>query len=151
MDTRLALALCGSLAFAAPLAAQPVAVANSVYVEREIAAPSGRAVRTLEPATALRRGDRVVYFLSWRAPQPERFTITNPLPRSVAYERSAGGLEEVSVDGGRTWGRIDTLKVRDGTRWRNATPEDVTHVRFQVPARLALAGSGRLTWSGIVR
>ena len=132
--------------------AAPVTVANSVYVEREIPG-DGASARVLEPARALRRGDRLVYVVSWRAPQArgEHLTITNPLPRTIAYERSSGGDEDVSVDGGRSWGKLDSLRVRDGSAWRGATPQDVTHIRWKVPPQLALAGSGRLTWSGIVR
>jgi hypothetical protein len=138
----------------APLAyAAPVTVANTVYVEREVSVGNGSSAKVLEPARTLRRGDRLVYFVSWRAPQArgEQLTITNPLPRTIAYERSAGGDEDVSVDGGRSWGKLDALRVRDGSVWRYATPQDVTHIRWQVPPQLALAGSGRLTWSGIVR
>lgn len=145
MTIRMALALM-ALASGAPLAAAPVAVSNDVYVERENAS-----ARVLEPATTLRRGDRVIYVVSWRAARPDRFTITNPLPATVAYQGSADGAEQVSVDGGRTWGELGALRVRDRGAWRDATPEDVTHVRWQVPRQLALAGSGRLTWSGIVR
>ena len=136
-----------ALAMAAPsLAAERVAVAHSVYVER-----AGEDGRVLEPARDLRRGERVVYVVSWRAPAATRFTITNPLPPTVAYQGSADGAEQVSVDGGRSWGKLEDLRVRDGARWRDATPEDVTHVRWQVPRTLALAGSGSLTWSAIVR
>src|SRR5687768_15450422 len=133
-------------------AAEPVAVANQVYVEREVASNQGRG-RVLEPASSLRRGDRLVYIVSWKAAdsRAERFTITNPLPRTVAYQRSAHGRELVSVDGGRSWGKLEALRVRDGNRWRDATPEDVTHIRWHVPAQLAMMGKGQLTWSGIVR
>jgi len=143
-------------ASAAPLhAAERVALAHSVFVERAIPAADGRLSRVLEPARALRKGDRLVYVVAWRTAgrqaEGERFTITNPLPRSVAYQRSADGREEVSIDGGRTWGQIGNLRVRDDGGWRNASAEDVTHVRWNVPRELAQAGSGRLTFSGIVR
>ena len=133
-------------------AAEPVAVANQVYVEREVDGDEGRG-RVLEPASSLRRGDRLVYVVSWKAAgsRAERFTITNPLPRAVAYQRSAHGRELVSVDGGRSWGKLEDLRVRDGKRLRDATPEDVTHIRWHVPAQLAMMGKGQLTWSGIVR
>lgn len=138
-----------ALAFAAPVAAADVAVEHSVFVEREVEAPGGRAARVLEPARALRRGDRLVYFVAWRAPGPraESFTITNPLPRAVSYQRTANGFEEISVDGGRSWGKLDDMRVAG----RHATPEDVTHVRWRVPRQIALAGRGKLTWSGVVR
>ena len=133
--------------------AAPVSVANSVFVEREVSTGNGSSARVLEPAQTLRRGARLIYVVSWRAPQSrgENLTITNPLPRTIAYERSADGGEDVSVDGGRSWGKLDDLRVRDGSVRRYATPQDVTHIRWKVPPQLALAGSGRLTWSGIVR
>ena len=151
---RFKFATLGAMMFGAPLAhAAPVTVANAVFVEREVAVGNGSSAKVLEPARTLRRGDRLVYVVSWRAPQArgEHLTITNPLPRTIAYERSAGGDEDVSVDGGRSWGKLDTLRVRDGSVWRYATPQDVTHIRWNVPPQLALAGSGHLTWSGIVR
>ena len=143
-------ALMGS---APPAFAAAVSVANTVYVEREVATGNGTNTRVLEPANTLRRGDRLVYIVSWRAPQArnERLTITNPLPQTIAYERSSGGDEDVSIDGGRSWGKLAVLRVRDGGVWRHATPQDVTHLRWNVPPQLALAGSGQLTWSGIVR
>jgi hypothetical protein len=147
-------ATLAALIAGAPLAqAAPVTIANTVFVEREVAIGKGSSAKVLEPARTLRRGDRLVYVVSWRAPQArgEHLTITNPLPRTIAYERSADGDEDVSVDGGRSWGKLDALRVRDGSVWRYATPQDVTHVRWNVPPQLALAGSGRLTWSGIVR
>ena len=153
MKVKIAIASAALFAGTQVAAAAPVAVANSVYVEREISIGNGSSTRVLEPARTLRRGDRLVYVVSWRAPQArgEHLTITNPLPRTIAYERSAGGDEDVSVDGGRSWGKLDRLRFRDGSVWRYATPEDVTHIRWIVPPQLALAGSGRLTWSGIVR
>ena len=147
-------ATLAAMLIGAPLAhAAPVTVANTVYVEREVSIGNGEVARVLEPAQSLRRGDRLVYVVSWRAPQArsEHLIITNPLPRTIAYERSASGDEDVSVDGGRSWGKLDALRFRDGAVWRYATPQDVTHIRWKVPPQLALAGSGRLTWSGIVR
>ncbi len=75
------------------------------------------------------------------------FTLINPLPRAIAYQASARDDEQVSVDGGRSWGRIGDLRLGA----RTATPEDVTHVRWRVPASSAASGSGRIAYSGIVR
>lgn len=128
----------------AAFANAPIALDSAVFVETT----SAGNVRRLEPAARLSRGDRVVTVLSWQrlgpSPAASGFTLVNPLPRAIAYQASASESEEVSADGGRTWGQIGSLRF--GTRL--ATPEDVTHVRWRLPAR---AGSGRIAYSGIVR
>ena len=139
--------LSGVLALIVPimaLASPSVALDSAVFVER-IVPKKGR---MLAPATALKRGDRVVYVVSWyRMRGQGAFTVTNPLPKKVYYQGSADGREDVSLDGGRTWGKLDDLRI--GARL--ATPEDVTHVRWKVPASEAARGSGQITYSAIVR
>lgn len=153
--------IAAALAASAPAEAaargsgERVALVHSVFVERAVPGAGGRSSRVLEPARALRKGDRLVYVVAWRTAgrqaQGHDFTITNPLPRTVSYQRSANGAEQVSIDGGRSWGQLEDLRVRDDAGWRGASAEDVTHVRWSVPRRAAQAGSGRLTFSGIVR
>ena len=133
-------ALSASLALAKPA----VILASAVYVER--AQPGD--IRVLEPASQLSRGDRIVTVVTWYLKSGNGgFSVTNPLPRSIYYQGSASGDEEVSVDGGRTWGRLGLLRLSN----RMATPEDVTHVRWHVPAAQAVAGKGTIAYSGIVR
>jgi hypothetical protein len=120
--------------------AQTPKVDSAVFVER-----TRGAVRSLELADRVAPGDRVVTILSWRQGANGGFTVTNPVPRHLAYQGSGADDEEVSVDGGRTWGRLGELTVGS----RLATAEDVTHVRWHIPA--AQAASGRIAYSGIVR
>ncbi|HKX79773.1 MAG TPA: hypothetical protein VJM34_14740 [Novosphingobium sp.] len=127
-------------------ATPPVATRSAVFVEKQM---PGR-TRWLEPASALSRGDRVVTILSWQRlgnGEGDGFTITNPLPRVIAYQKSARSDEQVSVDGGRTWGRLSDLRIGS----RVASPEDVTHVRWRIPADRAAQGRGQIAYSGIVR
>jgi hypothetical protein len=125
-------------------AAPSVATDSAVFVERLQA----DAARHLEPAERLNRGDRIVTVVTWyRLGGEGGFTITNSLPSSVSYQKSARGDEEVSVDGGRNWGRLAELRVGS----RNATAEDVTHVRWRIPAHRADLGKGHIAYSGIVR
>ncbi len=145
---RIAAKLACALALTAPVvatAASPlVALDSAVYVERVVPQKG----RMLQPASTLRRGDRVVYVVSWyRMGGQGGFTVTNPLPKKVYYQGSADGREEVSIDGGRSWGRLESMRVGN----RLATPEDVTHVRWRVPASEAARGSGQITYSAIVR
>jgi hypothetical protein len=136
--------LCLAAGSTAAQASPAVALDSAVFVER-VTPDSGR---MLEPATELSRGDRVVYVVRWyRMGGDGGFTVTNPLPRSVQFQGSANGDEEVSIDGGRTWGKLATLRLGN----RIATPEDVTHVRWRVDPRTAARGQGRIAYSAIVR
>lgn len=121
-----------------------VAMDSAVFVER--IQPGD--LRSLEPASRLTRGERVVTVLNWHYLGGDGgFTITNSLPRAIAYQASAHDDEEVSVDGGKSWGRLGELRIGS----RLATPEDVTHVRWRVSATRARQGAGLIAYSGIVR
>lgn len=141
---KLACALAVSSPVVAIAASPLVALDSKVFVER-VKPGSGR---LLEPARTLKRGDRLVYVVEWqRRGGAGSFTVTNPLPATVYYQGSAFGDEEVSIDGGRNWGKLDMLRKGE----RIATPEDVTHVRWRVHANQAAQGFGRITYSAIVR
>ena len=134
------MAFAGAPAHAAP----NITTDSMVFVERT---PTETA-RSLEQADELARGDRVVTLVRWyRLGGDGGFTITNPLPRAIAYKSSSRSDELVSVDGGRTWGRLGELKIGS----RLASPEDVTHVRWRISARTAALGTGRIAYRGVVR
>jgi hypothetical protein len=138
------LALVALSAPAEARAQATVAIDSAVFVER-IGEDS---TRMLAPARRLTRGDRVVYVLDWtRQAGDGGFVVTNPLPRTVAFQGSANADEEVSADGGQTWGRLGTLKYGN----RLALAEDITHVRWRIAPLLAAKGSGRIAYSAIVR
>lgn len=129
---------------AAPVGRAPVALDSAIYVERR-----EDLRRVLEPADRLHPGDRVVTVVTWkRAPRGPSagsgFTVTNPLPRALAYQGSGADAEEVSIDGGHSWGQLGALRIGQ----RRATPEDVTHVRWRVASP---APVGRIAYSAIVR
>lgn len=121
------------------LAAPAVALASDVFVEH-----TGTTNRILEPASKLRRGDRIVTVMRWKRAGGGTFTLTNPVPSTIHFEGSADGTEQVSVDGGRTWGRLGMLTKAN----RIAVAEDVTHVRWHIATP---APQGRIAYSAIVR
>jgi hypothetical protein len=145
-------ATSAALVPAAAHAAGGVQFASDVFIERFQPAPGGRTARVLERADQLRPGDRVIFVVNWTARRDGGFTVTNPLPRSIAFAGATDETQEVSVDGGRTWGALEALTVREaGGRSRPAHPEDVTHLRWRIPTPQALAGTGQMTWRGVVR
>lgn len=116
---------------AAPLQAQsvPVAIESAVFVER-----ADGASRTVEPVQALRKGERVVTVLRWRAAQGG-YTVTSAVPAPLQFEAASAERIEVSIDGGRTWRSTGAVRA-----------EAVTHLRWRVGS-----GAGRLSYSAIVR
>ncbi|GGD91697.1 hypothetical protein GCM10011515_09210 [Tsuneonella deserti] len=121
-------------------ASEAIDVNRSVYVERR-----DDGVRALEPATTLKSGDKVVLVVEWRTAMPGRpLTVEAAVPRTLAFQRAGSEAVQVSIDNGRTWGRLGALRLGQ----RIASAEDVTHLRLRVPAS---APEGRMTYSAIVR
>lgn len=145
----------GSLAcFAASsLAAQSASgISRAVYVERTATTADGERVRTIEPAENLLPGDKVVLMVEWRGVRSrDPVTISSAVPRTLAFQRSSSDALEVSVDGGRNWGRLGTMRIADDDGVRLASPEDVTHLRWRLDDRSGAPRGDRLTYSAIVR
>jgi len=135
-------------------AADAVALDSSVFVERMVA-EGGKSRAVLEEPKIVTPGDRLVFVLQYRntGAQPAKdFVVTNPMPGPVAYQGTNDAFAQVSVDGGRSFGALATLKVKeaDGT-FRAARPEDVTHVRWALREPIAAGAQGKLSFRGIVR
>ena len=134
-------------------AAGEVSINSSVFVERSVAGADGRRRILLESPRNVSRGDRLVFVLNYRnAGERNRtaFTITNPLPDPVQFEDGEDPGATVSVDGGRSWGALAALTLRDRSgRIRAARPEDVTHLRWH--RALPAGEAGSVTFRGVVR
>ncbi len=149
----------GSILFLAASWANPalaqdrVKLESMVFVERSVPAMNGRMERRIEPADSLSRGDRVVLMVEWRATDRERqgFAVTSPIPSSLSLQRVSHEGIDVSADGGRHWGKLGELQIRDAEGTRLASPQDVTHLRWSVSPGEASLGTGRMTYRAIVR
>ena len=125
---------------------------RAVYVERVANLTDGRMMRAIEPAQGLRSGDRVVLMVEWQAtPAPDGLTVASAVPRALAFQRSSKDEVEISVDGGKKWGKLGQMRIRDGNALRLASPEEVTHLRWRVGANQRGNAANRLTYSAIVR
>lgn len=136
-------------------ASSDLKLSSTVYVERTETQEDGSSKSVLNKPTTVIPGDNLVFVVKYTnasTSPASNLLVTNPLPAPVIYNGSADGNEEVSVDGGKSWGSLNTLFVKksDGTS-RPALMRDVTHVRWTINETLAAGSSGKLIFRGIVR
>lgn len=147
-----ALALgAGGIAPAFAQGAPAVALKGDVKVVRETT-QNGKTTQTLEEPGRVLPGDKLVFTTSYTNSGSEAatdFVVTNPLPAPVKLAKVDSF--EVSVDGGKTFGKLETLKATgaDGAQ-RAAELGDVTHVRWRV-ASIAPGASGEVKYFAEVR
>ncbi len=138
----------------ATLAHNHVALVSDVFVEKPVKDQAGRTKLILEEPKIVVPGDRLVFVLKYQnngqAPATN-FIVTNPLPPAVQFEGAVDNGAQVSVDGGRSWGALATLKVKDGSSVRFAHPGDVTHIRWTFANPIPVGSAGKLMFRGIVR
>ena len=149
------LALLALLAPAAAFAADSVSLSSEVFVERVKQEADGKTRIVREEPGIVTPGDKLVIQLSYTngGPAPASgFVVTNPIPGAVAFAggESSGAL--VSVDGGKSWGTLASLRIAkpDGTS-RPAGEADVTHIRWSFARPIAAGASGQLSFRGVVK
>ena len=151
---KILLALFALLAPVAASAAGNVSLTTKVFVERVKADADGKPVTVREEPGVVTPGDRLIFVLGYRnggAEPATGFTLTNPIPPSVAFTGSDDASAVVSVDGGKSWGALASLKVvqADGTS-RPAAAADVTHIRWSFGRPIAAGSGGELSFRGVV-
>lgn len=140
---------------AAPAAAaaqeRPIKLQSDVKLVRPGA--QGAAPELVE-AEGVVPGDTLLFTTSYRnegASAVSDFVIVNPVPTDLVLTDEAAAQTEVSVDGGKSWGRLAELKiVNEGGEERPATINDITHMRW-VFARVAPSETGEVRFSARVR
>jgi uncharacterized repeat protein (TIGR01451 family) len=173
MDAFYAAALAGAaclgslVAFAAPANAQTgeankVVLTSEALIERVETGTDGKEVTTLKQPkdVVITPGDRVVFTLTYQnngTLPATAFRATNPMPGPIQFVSVAEDWAEVSVDGGKNWGKLGDMKVTakspDGATdvTRAASLEDVTHVRWVFAQPIPPGAKGSLTYRGVVK
>lgn len=136
-------------------AATPLELKSEVFVERRVVRSDGSNAVVLEKPNMVTPGDNLVFVVRYKnigGSTANNFVVTNPLPAAVAFNGTSDGLEVVSVDGGKSWGILGTLRVamRDGTM-RPAMLTDVTHIKWNLNQPLTAGAEGKLIFRGIVK
>jgi uncharacterized repeat protein (TIGR01451 family) len=141
--------------------AQRVMLTSDARIERNEIGADGRELTVLKKPSdvIVTPGDRVIFTLSYKnnGAQPANgFRATNPMPGPVQFVAAAEDWAEVSVDGGKSWGKLAALtvaaKAEDGSEVRRAaSPEDVTHVRWVFASAIAPGAEGTISYRGVVK
>lgn len=151
---KILLALVALLTPIGGLSAQ-VTLSNEVLVERVSKGPDGKAKVVLQTPSSVVPGDKLVFVLTYKnggAKSATDFVITNPLPKEVRLRGEVPSGAVVSVDGGKTWGSLAALQVKqaDGTS-RAAAVADVTDVRWAFGKPIPAGASGKVRFDAVVR
>lgn len=136
-------------------AATPLQLSSDVFVEKQVVRADGSRTVVLEKPKLVLPGDNLVFVVKYRntgTATASNFVVTNPLPSAVAFNGTSDGLEVVSIDGGRVWGTLSALRVKqaDGNV-RAAERRDVTHIKWNLNQPLTAGAEGKLIFRGIVK
>lgn len=142
-------------AIAMPTAAfAQVSIDSIVQVERTIPMANGQVKVVREDPKLVTPGQKIVFTLSYKnkgSTPASDFTITNPIPSSVEFLAAETAGASYSVDGGKSWGPINALKVKDAKGVRAASAADVTAVRWVMTKPIPAGGAGQVSFRGVVR
>ncbi|MGB5724866.1 MAG: hypothetical protein WBM39_10670 [Parasphingorhabdus sp.] len=137
------------------MAANSVSLSSDVFVERKVAKPNGTTAVVLEQPTTVIPGDNLVFVVNYKnvgSTPASDFSVTNPLPKAVAFNGTSDGTEIVSVDGGKTWGPLSALTYPgEKGEIRPALMTDVTHVKWKFNRSLSAGSGGKLVFRGTVK
>ncbi|WOE76195.1 hypothetical protein [Alterisphingorhabdus coralli] len=143
-----------------------VSTTSEIKVERVETDANGQQKTVLsDPNSApVVPGDRVVIVNSYQntgSQAASNFVTTNPIHPALAFVSVDEDWAEVSVDDGKTWGKLNELTVAADrsdedaaattTVTRSAAPADVTHIRWTFPKPIAPGEKGKLTFRAVVR
>ena len=136
-------------------AATPLELNSDVFVERQVVRSDGSTTVVLEKPKMVTPGDSLVFIVRYKnvgGTSASNFVVTNPLPAAVAFTSTSDGLESVSIDGGKSWGMLNTLRVAmaDGII-RPARTSDVTHIKWNLNQTLTAGAEGKLIFRGTVK
>ena len=137
------------------MAAAPVELSSDIFVEKQQKRLDGSFSTILAKPELILPGDQLVFVVRYRnagSKAATNFSVTNPIPAAIAFSGTSDGAELVSIDGGKSWGKLSQLHVinADGSS-RTAMMTDVTHLKWQMNQMLAAGDAGKLIFRGVVK
>jgi uncharacterized repeat protein (TIGR01451 family) len=155
MKTLLTAAAALALSGAALAQTAAVTISSTAFVVKQVPDGQGKLKNTLAPPTSVIPGNALVFTLDYKntGTKPATgFVINNPIPANVSFTGVEQPWAVVSVDGGKSFGPLATLKMPkgDGTM-RAAVPQDVTAIRWVFAKPILPAAGGKVAFYAVVK
>lgn len=137
----------------------PILVKNVAETEVEKKNAQGVVEKVRVPLDKAPPGTEVIYtttFTNNGSKPAGNIAITNPVPQNTTYVGASafGDNTDVtfSIDGGKTYGAADKLRVKTAEgRERAALPTDYTHIRWTYRGDLAPAKTGTAGFRAVIK
>jgi hypothetical protein len=138
-------------------APSPVSIVSKVEAVTFVTDANGVKKRVLVEPKIVTPGQPLVVWLTYRnngKAAATSFVINNKVPNNTDFTGfgEGSGWGAVSVDGGKTFGPLATLKVtgKDG-KARAASARDATHLRWTFAKPIPAGTGGLLSFYGVVQ
>lgn len=136
-----------------------IKLTSIAQVEVEAVAKDGKKSLKRMPVEKAVPGTEVIYTTTFENLIDKavgNIVINNPIPNDTEYKAgSAFGMDSeilFSVDGGKTFGHAEELKVQDADgRKRTALPREYTNLRWNYKAKLAPGKSGEVGFRAVIK
>ena len=142
-------------AFGQQLPPAQVQLDSHVFLEKTVSDANGRSSVKLEEPAKVVPGDKLLFTIRYAnnsGKAADNFVVTNPIPGAVEFAGDESAGAEVSVDGGKTFGRLAALKVSGAdSKLRAAVPADVTHLRWKFAKPIGAGAAETLKFHAIVK
>lgn len=135
-------------------AAEGLQLKTEAFAEVEVVDKAGKITKQIKPLTNALPGQEVIYEITYTntgTKPAEKVVVNNAIPASLVFQPGSAigenAVFEVSVDGGKQFGALETLKVNN----LPATANDVTHVRWVIQSALKPGGEGKVSYRTLLK
>lgn len=151
--------LLGALLTLPVVAHAELVLKSEALQELAVKGKDGKVQKKRQAVTTATPGTEIIYVITYRnngAQPANAVVVNNPVPAGMRFQAGsaagAGARSEVSVDGGKLFGTLEALRVKnpDGSL-RPARGEDVTHVRWSVQAAVPAGKEGSVTYRAVLK
>ena len=143
----------------AAIAADKLVLSNEVFQEVEVTDSEGKKeMKQIPVSTAFPRAE-LIYVITYKNTgdkAAEDVVINNPLSKELLYKDQSGKGENaaffVSVDGGKTYGDLATLRIpTTAGAFRPAQLDDITDLQFKLKKQVKPQEGGSVSFRAVLK